>query len=37
MLPPRSPGLDREDAVNFIRELRDALRSLAALRAAQAP
>ena len=38
MLPPGSPsGLDREDAVNLIRELQDALRTVAALRAAQAP
>ena len=37
MLPPGSPGIDREDAVNLIRELQDALRTVAALRAAQAP
>jgi hypothetical protein len=37
MLPPRSPGLDREDAVNLIRELQDALRTVAALRASQGP
>jgi hypothetical protein len=37
MLPPGSPGLDREDVVNFIRELQDALRTVAALRAAHSP
>jgi hypothetical protein len=37
MLPPQSPGLDREEAVRLLAELQDALRSLAAIRAAQAP
>jgi hypothetical protein len=38
MLPPgSSSGLSREAAVNLIRELQDALRTVAALRAARAP
>jgi len=37
MLPPGSPsGLSREDAVGLVRELQDALRTVAALGAAQA-
>jgi hypothetical protein len=37
MLPPGSPGLDREEAVRLIAELQVAIRTVAALRAVQAP